>query len=309
MTGIVINQTRTNRFLGVCKPCTLPVATEADKPGSMIHGNCPECGNTVKLDRLVAVTTMDVCDSRCMGAVGPSCSCGCGGTNHGRAFGPTATHYETEKAVNAYRATVAKKKAAAEKRAETKKAKSIGLYTAWVEGLPADEQQMIAWLLDYDNVADSGFLVDMRLHVLRASKGDSKYPEQPLTDRQYDAVRRCYQGKLKFAAAKAAQDAAAKPVPTGKALTVQGEIVSIRYQDNNFGPGGSYKMLVKGDGWKIWSTVPQNLLPSVYNMVELDAHLNGMKGQQVRFVADVATKDDPSFGLAKRPRQAEILAA
>lgn len=45
---------------------------------------CPHCDTTVTVVRVKGVYVADkTCDDRCMGAIGPSCSCSCGGQNHG----------------------------------------------------------------------------------------------------------------------------------------------------------------------------------------------------------------------------------
>ena len=90
----------------------------------------------------------------------------------------------------------------------------------------------------------------------------------------------------------------AEPVPAGKALTVEGEIVFTDVRWNGY--DNVYKMLVLLDNLsKVWSTVP----------AQLDGPLlTELKGRRVRFVADVeASKDDPTFGIAKRPRKAEFV--
>ena len=64
-------------------------------------------------------------------------------------------------------------------------------------------------------------------------------------------------------------------------------------------------MLVKGDGWKIWATIPASI--DDVNATT-PGNLGGLRGRTVRFVADVTvSREDPSFGIAKRPRKAEIL--
>lgn len=45
---------------------------------------CPDCGARMKVQTIRATLTEGVCDSRCMGALGPDCQCSCGGVNHGR---------------------------------------------------------------------------------------------------------------------------------------------------------------------------------------------------------------------------------
>ncbi|WP_280412621.1 hypothetical protein [Nocardia asiatica] len=46
---------------------------------------CPTCKSSrVTVKRIKGVYVADkTCDARCMGAVGPSCSCSCAGQNHG----------------------------------------------------------------------------------------------------------------------------------------------------------------------------------------------------------------------------------
>jgi hypothetical protein len=96
----------------------------------------------------------------------------------------------------------------------------------------------------------------------------------------------------------------AAPVPTGKALTVEGVILSTRVDDNPYGPGGTLKMLVKGDGgWRVWTTVPAGTLPDQYGVADIEA----LPGKRIRFTATVELarkgKVDPSFGYASRPRK------
>lgn len=311
----VIDRTRTNRFLGVCTaPCNRPIAVEVEATGRTITENCAECGQIVTLERLVAVTTADICDGSCMGAIGPNCSCGCGGANHGRSFVGTATHFEVEKAVAKYRKTSAKRSEAAKKaaatKAATKAANKAAMIDAWFAGLEGAEAAAIEWLTAVDGENLTSFLWDMRDYVTRFKNGNGKYVA-PLTERQLAAVVKCHTREAEFAARQAQRDAeraaeaaAAKPVPLGKGLTVEGEIVHTKSQDGYAYNSVEYKMLVKNaDGWKVWATIPEALFA--------DNNLDSLKGQQVRFVANVepGRDGDASFGVAKRPRRAELIAA
>lgn len=125
-----------------------------------------------------------------------------------------------------------------------------------------------------------------------------------LSDRQRDLIERLV-SELESAeadtakrdaerAAQAEQAANAQPVPTGL-VVIQGEVLTTRWKDNDFG-GGSLKMLVQhADGWKVWGTVPSSL--------EVE------RGDQVEFTATVEpSDDDPHFGFFKRPRKAQVLA-
>ncbi len=125
------------------------------------------------------------------------------------------------------------------------------------------------------------------------------YAGKPLSDRQIECVR---DGIVRDAERAAEVAAAPEPeptedLPTGKAITVEGEVVTVKVQENEW--GGTLKMLVVGNGWKVWSTVPSGsgrVAPTD------DAKF------RVRFTADVeASRNDPSFGIAKRPRKLEVL--
>ena len=84
----------------------------------------------------------------------------------------------------------------------------------------------------------------------------------------------------------------AKPLPTGR-VEVTGEVVSVKEKLDRY--GSSLKMLVKGDGWKVWGTVTKSL-----GRVS--------RGQRVEFTATIEeSSDDPHFGFFKRPAKAEII--
>jgi hypothetical protein len=75
---------RTNRFLGRCLDCVLPIAREIEHQGNFQRVRCPGCGKEVQLERVSAkVDEMVPCDPSCMMATGPDCECACGGENHG----------------------------------------------------------------------------------------------------------------------------------------------------------------------------------------------------------------------------------
>jgi hypothetical protein len=95
-------------------------------------------------------------------------------------------------------------------------------------------------------------------------------------------------------AARAAETAAASPVPvTAGRVRVEGVVLSIK-QPDEYSQFPQRKMLVKhATGYKLWGSVPSNL------SVE--------KGDTVSFVAQVSrSTDDEKFGFFKRPTNAEI---
>ncbi|MFJ9521239.1 hypothetical protein ACIRPK_23690 [Kitasatospora sp. NPDC101801] len=245
MTGMIIDASPTPYFLARCIPCARPVRTEAPNPP------CPECGRALSSERLYAVTRDESCDGACMNAFGPSCSCSCGGENHGKSFGSQSTREETERAVNAYRARVAKEEEKRAKKAAAKRARAEREFAAWSTAQPG-RAELLAYLADGPH--DSSFVVDMARQVSRL---------EPPTERQEAAVGRCmeYAHRRAEEAERRTQEAAtAAPVPTGKALEITGEIILAKYEDLDYGSGGRYKMLVRGEGgWRVWSTVPATL--------------------------------------------------
>lgn len=296
--GTVTGSRPTSIFLGACAPCLRPVRiTDTGATGRYATTACPECGHSIRAERVHAVSSVQPCDGRCMGAVGPACSCSCEGENHGASFGAlkTTVTEETESALAAYRERIAAQEAEAVRRRQRAADRKARVLAEWKD----DNSDIADYLADpaafgYDSDDPNGFLEDMAFQLRR---GDI------LTERQADAVRRCIAGRERYRAAIEAEKATARPVPTGEALTVEGTIVHVKIEDNPFGSGGRYSMLVKGDGWKVWATIPSAVRSQADN-------LNDLKGRPVRFVATVtASTTDPSMGYAKRPRRAELLTA
>lgn len=133
-----------------------------------------------------------------------------------------------------------------------------------------------------------------------------------LSQAQADAVVRIFAEDIARAESRAYQQEereAAGPVPTGKGVELEGEVVSLKWRDNQW--GGSLKMIVKlPNGSRVWGTCPSALEEALAeaegrdNFIELEY----AGGARVRFVANVeAADDDPSFGFFKRPRSAELL--
>ncbi len=209
----------TRFYLARCAACVCPVRGESPAL------DCPECGQRLKAERLFAVTRDGSCNGKCMSAVRPDCSCSCGGENHGARWGlPTYTTEETESELRAYRARVAREKAEAEKRAEAAARAKRRAFDRWAEG----RDDIVTYLkAAYDNAND---FVDAMADLIRRS--------EPLTERQETAVRRCMdydRRRAEIAEQRAREAAEAKPVPTGKAITVEGTVVHTRSDEHYFG--------------------------------------------------------------------------
>jgi hypothetical protein len=285
--------TSTNLYLGTCKPCDRPYRIDLGERAVQQYQQvaCPGCGNAMNVERLASVFTEESCDPRCMGATGPSCQCACGGENHGAAWGKTATTYELESAVAALRARqdrLAKQREARRAQKETRQANLFAEWTA--EG----NQDVVDYLL---NGSDFGnFLFDM-FEIVSSQK--------PLTVNQTAAVRRIMEQEAKRAAKQAAYEATKTAAPSGKGITIEGTVISVKDQ-----PGYAYntvdwKMTVECDGYRVWGSVPSALIGNIITAGCYDA----LKGQRVRFVANVepSRNGDASFAIYKRPKQAEKL--
>ncbi|MEW9530662.1 hypothetical protein [Microbispora sp. NPDC049125] len=292
--NLIIDTTLTSRWLGTCTTCVRPVAIEDNTlRGAATFTPCPECGQRVEVKRLVAVTTEEVCDANCMSAVGPACSCACGGENHGSSWGKRSTTMEFQVNLEKYRAKVAKQNAAKQRREANRREAARAAFQAWAD----PHENLINYLRGYDG--GNGFLEDMARHVNRY---------EILTDRQVTAAYRAMDWEIERAerdAKRAEQEANAKPVPLGKGIVIEGVVVHADMKETFYGGGRQYvdKMLVLlDDGGKIWCTIPTSL-----HGVTTVGNLHGLKNVRVRFTADVAlSKNDPDplFGIATRPKQA-----
>ena len=97
-------------------------------------------------------------------------------------------------------------------------------------------------------------------------------------------------------AAQAAEKDAAAPVPvTDGRVNVEGDILSIKVVEGNY--GDTDKCLIKTSaGWKLWVTLP-------------DAIGNAQRGDRVALACKVEpSRDDPKFAFGKRPSKARIVA-
>jgi len=116
-TTIASIQGPTNRYVGRCDHCVRPVAVEvsdSERLSAYRRQPCPQCGRSVRLERLYGVVTEMTCDPRCEGAIGPVCSCACGGANHSKAF--VGSDEVTASAIAKYRAAFNKRSEAAAQR-------------------------------------------------------------------------------------------------------------------------------------------------------------------------------------------------
>lgn len=91
-----------------------------------------------------------------------------------------------------------------------------------------------------------------------------------------------------------AEKAELKPVVEGKGIIIEGEVLSVKWQENAY--GGRFVTTVKDDrGFIVWGSRPSKLAWE--------------KGERVRFKAGEVTKSDrdETFGFFKRPTSAEVI--
>jgi hypothetical protein len=103
------------------------------------------------------------------------------------------------------------------------------------------------------------------------------------------------QAKQASAKARLVHEGGQVPV-VDKRVQVEGVVLSFRWVDNAY--GSTLKMLVGCDGYKLWGTVPRDLVETVE------------AGDRVRFVARLErSTDNDDFGFYSRPGNAEVVSA
>jgi ribosome-binding protein aMBF1 (putative translation factor) len=118
-----------------------------------------------------------------------------------------------------------------------------------------------------------------------------------LSDKQLAAIQTAVVRDAERAVRQAAEALIPKGVvPEGKGLVIEGEVLSTKWQDSDY--GGALKMLVGVDtpdgAYKVWGTVPSKIT------VE--------RGDIVRLTANVTrSSKDADFGFFSRPRLASIV--
>ncbi|MER5579022.1 hypothetical protein [Streptomyces massasporeus] len=291
----ILSKRPTDYFLGTCDPCRLPVrATVPEAREDVRHIACPQCGAKTRVSRIYATTVDASCDAACMGAVGPACSCSCGGANHGRSWAPaTYESHTTADALARYRERLDKQERERARKAEAERRRRRAAFEAWAK----DYSDVIEFLKSTD--INNQFIDDMRRYVDRLDV---------LTERQTAAVRKFIENEKRRAAEDKRRKEEAEnagPVPEGK-QTLTGEVVMADIYDNHFAYNKSdYKMLVRLDnGAKVFGTIPRAL----QTRPTTEGNLFGLRGVRVRFDATVTAKaGEPTFGYFKRPTKATFI--
>lgn len=289
----ILSARATDFFVGACDPCRLPV--RGDFPGArgdVMHLDCTGCGAKTRASRIYATTNDASCDGKCMGAVGPSCSCSCGGENHGCTWLPTYESKISADALNKYRGRIEKQEQDKRQKAETELRRRRSEFDDWAE----QHADVVEFLKSSD--IDNDFIEDMRRSLSRWNT---------LTERQSAGVRKFIEGakrRAEEAKRRAVEAANAGPAPEGR-ITVEGEVVMVRDYPSAYTDTLDYRMIVRLDnGARVFGTVPKSLQG---RLLSVEAYENGfwLTGVRVRFDATVTPKTgEPTFGFFKRPTKA-----
>ena len=320
-------------YLGTCEMHDRPVRYEGGNatPVSGQMGKyriwCPvpeagASGHWIIAEQLMAVRTTVTCDGSCMSARRPSCDCGCGGANHGRSWGVTATREQFESALAKYQAEQVRIVAKREERAETKQRKARQGYDTWA----ADNADLLAALeahrpdeLGYPQPGSNGFLCDIARQALVHGK--------ILTDGQLAAATRVVAEtaarNARVAAEKAERAANARPCPEGR-IEISGEIVRIKASEGYMPDSIRFQAIVACDGYAVMITLPRDVESwamaerreqiwegyedrrSSYGGTDWDGvsrrWTKACRGVKITFTAQVErSRKDESFGFGKRP--------
>lgn len=318
-------------YLGTCEMHGRPVRYEGGNatPVSGQAGKyriwCPvpeagASGHWILAERLVAVRTTVTCDGSCMSARRPSCDCGCGGANHGRSWGVTATREQFESAMLKYKAEQERTETKRVQRAEARVRKARQGYDAWAAGnagLLAALEAHRPDELGYPQLGSNGFLCDIARQALIHGK--------ILTDGQVAAATRVAAEVAARNAARAAEQAeraaSARPCPEGR-IEISGEIVRIKASEGFTYDSTRLQAIVAADGYAVMITLPRavedwatgNRRTELWEGYETwggrGTDYDGLgqrwtkacRGVKITFTAQVErSRKDESFGFGKRP--------
>lgn len=157
--------------------------------------------------------------------------------------------------------------------------------------------------------AKSRALGNCRINALAPNRRTAIQHDHPITNDMRSRFRKwgslsikqwALAKKLAYTQVVRAQEAeAAEPVVEGSAVTIEGEVVGLKWVPGYaYGSPDTLKIIVKDDrGFKVYGSAAAPLMNH-----DVD------KGFRVRFIAGVEkSKQEETFGFFKRPRKAEVL--
>jgi hypothetical protein len=310
----------------------------AQNMGQFTQIPCPD-GDTVKGERLNAVTTTLECDGSCRSAFHSECVCGCGGMNHGISWlnrwiaqnggtnfvtGAILDEQEvTDTDLAKWRVKQRKVEAKRQQRAATAEARAQAQFDLW-----ADQHEDVVRALDgwHEHRTDTEWqdatgvkwghhiLVDFAIQTHGGWNGKPK----PLSEKQIALAFRILGEAEQNKAVQAERKANAKPVPAGR-VTIDGTIVKVKASEGFSYDQVRLQMTVAGDGFAVLMTLPtaiaqvayrlsaSSTLPSTYrtgpDYEGISERLtNVLRGASIKVTVNVEpSSKDPSFGFGKRP--------
>jgi hypothetical protein len=305
--------TEQGHAIGGCQKCGAGIAFAGKGVGSI--ATCPNCNAKVKLSFVYGNKSAKICDGACMGAVGPSCSCACGGINHGRWFLPieivatwapeeqAKAKAAREKRVTDFADRTARKRQAKEDKEREGRERLLAEYPSLT--LLADKE----WFDEH--AAWSRFMEDMRNALLSGNMSERQANATVATVFKLEEKRKA---KLIREAQQAKLIESGVTVQTGR-HQFEGEIVNAVEKLDQYSYTESYivKITVQlDDGTKVWGTLPKSLFHDEhvgqYGQGDYEKWFNALRGRRIKMTATVKPSDrDQTFGFYSRPSKVEFL--
>lgn len=256
-------RTLTGRAVGSCSKCGAGVATDGVKVDTVRQ--CPHCGVRVRLKLVYGEHSAVPCNSSCMSAIRNSCSCACGGANHGAWFLPIelVPVWDQEKARKAQTKRVADHADRARQKRERVEAARVAARDALIAANP-----ILGALLTDEYAEPTPFMASLKraLQAGAMSTWQVKRACQAITDDRTRAQERADRRRAEQEREehRAAARAAGVRVPVGR-VTAKVRILSVREDVNPFSYRADtvWKITVEHpDGWRAYGTAPRGLEPA-----------------------------------------------
>lgn len=282
MPNLHTTSTPTDRLVGRCEACVLPLATREEGTHDYKSIACPECGAAVQLERVYGTRTTMACDAACESAIGSLCVCACGGWNHGGAY--VREGEALASAIVNYRVKTVNRKAAAQRRAADRAEKKQRTLEELAAARQAEELAFKEDHIDEWNFLVSVCAEDQPYNEFFFSVHDQWIRKGEISERQLDALKRSIVKRQER------ETEVRVPVIEGRQQIV-GRILKKEWRDDDY--GGRDVITVKDDrGFILWGTCPR--------AVDIE------RGERIKFAATVTKSDrDECFGFFKRPAKAE----
>jgi hypothetical protein len=171
---------------------------------------------------------------------------------------------------------------------------------------------------EFDNVADEAAAVLEWMRSLRGSSSEyedalAKLADAPVVTARHLGYLCSAVVVFKRSQQQARERAERGPVETGNGVKVTGKVVGCKVHESAYGE--TWKLTIQTEnGSRVWVSLPSSLEEAWWQSQQ-DAEYGAQTsipdwfiGKGITFVANVeASRDDETFGFAKRPRKAELV--